>query len=118
MDIKILALMGCLPYPMARGQARGRLEQKSPPRGQNFALNWAQGEVVLITHCNFSLSDCQFSLILMEGEGERYRTNGPLFSVTMNSNFIKLTGNKDRHKISDKFELQPDMINHFGVTCP
>ena len=42
----------------------------------------------------------------------------PFFSVTMNSIFIKLTGNKDRHKISDKFELQPDLINHFGVTCP
>ena len=28
-----------------------------------------------------------------------------LFSVTMNSVFIKLTGNEDRHKISDKFEF-------------
>ena len=28
-----------------------------------------------------------------------------LFSVTMHSVFIKLTGNKDRHKISDEFEF-------------
>ena len=26
--------------------------------------------------------------------------------------------NEDRHKISDKFELGPYLINHFGVTCP
>ena len=31
-----------------------------------------------------------------------------LFSVTLNSVSIKLTGNEDRHKISDKFELRPD----------
>ena len=41
-----------------------------------------------------------------------------LFSVTMNLISITLTGNEDRHKISDKFELWPDLINHFGVTCP
>ena len=41
-----------------------------------------------------------------------------MVSVTMNSISIKLTGNEDRHKISDKFELRPDLINHFGVTCP
>ena len=43
---------------------------------------------------------------------------GCLFSVTMSSIFIKLTDDKNRHKFSDKFELQPDLINHFGVTCP
>ena len=35
----------------------------------------------------------------------------------MNSISIKLTCNKDRHKISDIFELWPDLISHFGVTC-
>ena len=32
--------------------------------------------------------------------------------------FVKLAGNKDRHKISDEFEYWPDQISHFGVTCP
>ena len=32
--------------------------------------------------------------------------------------FIKLAGNQDSHKISDKFEFQLDRISHFGVTCP
>ena len=29
----------------AKDQARGRFGRNSHPRGQNFALNWAQGEV-------------------------------------------------------------------------
>ena len=41
-----------------------------------------------------------------------------LFSVTMNSVFIKLTGNKDRHKISDEFEFCSYLTSHFGVSCP
>ena len=36
----------------------------------------------------------------------------------MNSDFIKLTGNKDRHKISDRFEFWSYLTSHFGVTCP
>ena len=32
--------------------------------------------------------------------------------------FVKLTGNQDRHKISDEFEFQSDRISHFWVTCP
>ena len=44
------------------------------------------------------------------GEDDIY----PFFSVTLNSISIKFTGNEDRHKISDKFELRPDLINHFG----
>ena len=32
--------------------------------------------------------------------------------------FVKLAGNQDRHKISDKFEFRPDRICHFGVICP
>ena len=32
--------------------------------------------------------------------------------------FVKLAGNQDRHKISDKFEFRPDRISHFGVICP
>ena len=36
----------------------------------------------------------------------------------MNSVFIKLTGNKDKHKISDEFEFRSYLTNHFGVTCP
>ena len=31
---------------------------------------------------------------------------------------VKLTGNQDRHKISEEFEFRPDRISHFGVTCP
>ena len=41
-----------------------------------------------------------------------------LFSVTMNWVFIKLTGNEDRHKISDEFEFRSYLTRHFGVTCP
>ena len=36
----------------------------------------------------------------------------------MNSDFIKLTGNEDRHKISDRFEFLSYLTSHFGVTCP
>ena len=32
--------------------------------------------------------------------------------------FVKLAGNQDRHKISDKFEFRLDLISHFGVTHP
>ena len=41
-----------------------------------------------------------------------------LFSITMNSVFIKLTGKEDRHKISDEFEFRSYLTIHFGVTCP
>ena len=41
-----------------------------------------------------------------------------LFSVTINSISIKLTGIKDRHKIMDKFKLWPVLISYFEVTCP
>ena len=40
-----------------------------------------------------------------------------LFSVTMNSVIIKLTGNKDRHKISDEFKFRSYLTSHFGVMC-
>ena len=40
-----------------------------------------------------------------------------LFSVTMNSVFIKLTGNEDRHKSSEEFEFRSYLTSHFGVTC-
>ena len=40
------------------------------------------------------------------------------FSVTMNSVFIKLTGNEDMHKISDGFEFRSYLTSHFGITCP
>ena len=32
--------------------------------------------------------------------------------------FVKLAGNQDSHKISDKFEFWLDRISHFRVTCP
>ena len=32
--------------------------------------------------------------------------------------FVKLAGNQDRHKTSDKFEFRSDWISHLGVTCP
>ena len=41
----------------------------------------------------------------------------PSFLNYSEFNSIKLTGNEDRHKISDKFKLRPDPINHFGVTA-
>ena len=41
-----------------------------------------------------------------------------LFSITMNSVFIKLTGIKNRHKILYHFEFQSYLTSHFGVTCP
>ena len=36
----------------------------------------------------------------------------------MNSDFIKLTGNEDRHKILDRFEFWSYLTSHFGVACP
>ena len=40
------------------------------------------------------------------------------FSVNMNSVFIKITGNKNKHGMLDCFEFQPGLTCHFGVTCP
>ena len=40
-----------------------------------------------------------------------------LFSVAINSDFIKLTGNEDRHKILDRFEFWSYLTSHFGVAC-
>ena len=31
---------------------------------------------------------------------------------------IKVAGNQDRHKSSDKIDFGPDQTTHFGVTCP
>ena len=41
-----------------------------------------------------------------------------LFSVTFDWVFVKLAGNEDRHKSSNKFEFGSDRIIHFGVICP
>ena len=41
-----------------------------------------------------------------------------LFSVTMNSVFMKLTGNEDRYKSSDEFAFRSYLTGPFGVTCP
>ena len=38
----------------------------------------------------------------------------PFFSVAMNSDFIKLTGNEDRHKILDRFEFWSYLTSHLG----
>ena len=35
-----------------------------------------------------------------------------------NSVFIKLTGNEDRHKISDEFEFRSYLTSHIGLTSP
>ena len=32
--------------------------------------------------------------------------------------FFKFAGNKDRHKISDKFEFRPDWTTPYGIRCP
>ena len=36
----------------------------------------------------------------------------------MNSDFIKLTGNEDRHKIVDRFEFWSYLTSHFGSCLP
>ena len=41
-----------------------------------------------------------------------------LFSVTFDWVFVKLAGNEDRHKSSNKFEFGSDRFIHFGVICP
>ena len=41
-----------------------------------------------------------------------------LFSVTFDWVFVKLAGNEDRHKSSNKFEFGSDRIIRFGVICP
>ena len=40
------------------------------------------------------------------------------FSVTFDWVFVKLAGNEDRHKSSNKFEFGSDRIIQFGVICP
>ena len=41
-----------------------------------------------------------------------------LFSVFSQIFFFKLTGNKDRHKISDENEFWPDQTTPYRVRCP
>ena len=41
-----------------------------------------------------------------------------LFSVTFDWVFVKLAGNEDSHKSSNKFEFGSDRLIHFGVICP
>ena len=41
-----------------------------------------------------------------------------LFLVTMNSVFIKPTGNKNRYKILVKFRFRSYLTSHFEITCP
>ena len=41
-----------------------------------------------------------------------------LFSVTFDWVFVKLAGNEDRHKSSNKFDFGSDRIIHFGVIFP
>ena len=81
-----------MPSPMlTRDQARGRLGRNGRPGGRNFALNGTQGEVgvslkkkkkkkkiffffffflgrLIFMRYNFSLYDCHFSLIVLQGE--------------------------------------------------
>ena len=40
------------------------------------------------------------------------------FSVTLDWVFVKLAGDEDRHKSSNKFEFGSYRIIHFGVICP
>ena len=61
----------------------------------------------------FSLQSYSPLSISIDFEWEKW-----FFSVTMNSIVIKLTGNEDRHKISDEFKFQQYPTSHFGVTCP
>ena len=49
---------------------------------------------------------------------ERWKKCLQLFSVTFDWIFVKLAGNKDRHKSSNEFEFGPDRIIHFGVIRP
>ena len=41
-----------------------------------------------------------------------------LFSVVFDLIHFILAGNKDMHKISDKFEFRPDRTTDYGVSCP
>ena len=47
-----------------------------------------------------------------------YNGENDVPTFTLNSVFIKLTGNKDRHEMLDGFKFRPDLTSHFGVTCP
>ena len=39
-------------------------------------------------------------------------------AIIFNQNFIKLAGNKERYKISDKFDFRADQIIPIGITHP
>ena len=41
-----------------------------------------------------------------------------LFSVVFDPILFILAGNEDMHKISNKFEFQPDRTTDYGVSCP
>ena len=41
-----------------------------------------------------------------------------LFSVVFDPILFILAGNKDMHKISDKFEFGSDQATDYGVSCP
>ena len=41
-----------------------------------------------------------------------------LFLVVFDPILFILAGNKDMHKISDKFEFRPDRTTDYGVSCP
>ena len=49
-----------------------------------------------------------------------YTSNGTMVSPSSISDwiFVKIVGNKDRHKISDECNFGEDRTIHFGVTCP
>ena len=42
----------------------------------------------------------------------------PLFSVVFNPILFILAGNKDMHKISNKFKFRPDWTTDYRVSCP
>ena len=68
------------------------------------------------------VSDQSFwSYMPLSGENkwclQLYNGEYDVSTFSQNSFFIKLTGNKDRHKILNRFEFRPDLTSHFGVTC-
>ena len=40
------------------------------------------------------------------------------FGLLVDRIIIKVAGNQDMRKSSDKFDFGPDQTTHFGVTCP
>ena len=54
----------------------------------------------------------------MKSQGISFQTKSRHPVIIFDWIFFNLAGNKDNHKSSDGFEIQPDQTSDCGVSCP